>query len=92
MLGFVEIPRSLRLTLVSHEALKGVLMGAALTGGFLVRPRGWLEALVLGAVFGAGMGLLVATRDDGTFIRFYASVIEGVILAAILKKWGSAKL
>ncbi|MBI2955890.1 MAG: hypothetical protein HYY26_01125 [Acidobacteria bacterium] len=70
-------------------ALKGALTGLLLAG-VLSEPLSWVRALLGGAVLGGLMGLVVALAKGYSAAPYVvqASVIEGLLLGAILKKWG----
>lgn len=80
-------PRALPVFLAA--SLKGALTGLLLAGTLNGRES-WLRTLLVGAVLGGSMGLVVGLAKGFTAAPFvvHASVIEGFLLAAFLKKWG----
>ncbi len=72
--------------------IKGGLTGLLLAGTFSGRES-WMRTLAAGAVLGGLMGLVVALAKGFAAAPYvvHASLIEGLLLAAVLKAWGRAE-
>lgn len=88
--GIFFLPHEpLKVQIFLAAALKGALTGLLLAS-VLRSAEGWARTLLSGAALGGLMGLVVALAKGFAAAPYVApsGVVEGLGLAAILKKWG----
>lgn len=88
--GIFFVPEEpLKVQIFLAAGLKGALSGLLLAGA-LRAANGWGRTLLAGAALGGLMGLVVALAKGFAAAPYVApsGVVEGLALAAILKKWG----
>lgn len=87
--GIFFVPEEpLKVQIFLAGALKGALTGLLLAG-VLSSASGWGRTLLTGAALGGLMGLVVGLAKGFAAAPYVApsGAIEGLLIAAVLKKW-----
>ena len=71
------------------------LVTGAVTGLLMIRVvwegRGWARTLVAGAVLGGVIAMFLAAEAKMVPFVLQAGVLQGLLLAAVLKRWGQSR-